>query len=136
MKPVEVPSVARAPRPCLPGAKKSTGGAPVPRNGPGPAFGSEAQARRGKVGILVGGRIKYIDRPGYVAPPAAAPLVPLVPVKKGKSAKPPFGSEPQGRRQAAKMDAKFLAKARELRDRYLEHVNAGGGTLLARESMT
>ena len=32
----------------------------------------------GKVGILVGGRIKYIDRPGYVARKATSEPVPLI----------------------------------------------------------
>ncbi|HEV2296750.1 MAG TPA: GNAT family N-acetyltransferase [Tepidisphaeraceae bacterium] len=64
--------------------------------GPGP----------GKVGILVGGRIKYVDRPGYVAPkPAKA--------ERKKAAKGP----------AVKIDPAYLSRARELRDRYLEHVN-------------
>jgi hypothetical protein len=71
----------------------------------------------GKVGILVGGRIKYIDRPG-----AAAEKVAMKPArpKPQKAAK-------------VKIDPKYLAAARELRDRYLERVNdnlalpAGGG---------
>ena len=63
----------------------------------------------GKVAIFVGGRIKYIDRPGYV---------PEKPAKTPKAKKPP--------RAAPKaIDRKYLAAARELRDRYLEHINSG-----------
>ena len=77
-------------------------------DGPGP----------GKVGILVGGRIKYVDRPGYVAP--LSPLPPVTP-------SPLLLAPKRERKPAAKIDPAFLAKARELRDRYLEHVNGGGG---------
>jgi hypothetical protein len=84
-------------------------------SGPGP----------GKVGILVGGRIKYVDRPGYVAPvpPAVAPLVPL--------ASAPGKSVARERKPVQRIDAGFLAKARELRDRWLECVNSGTAQLPA-----
>lgn len=74
------------------------------------------------VGILIGGRIKYVPKPGYVPPPAAAPSVPLLPAPV---------KEKRSRTPKEKIDPKFLAAARELRDRYLEHVNAGDGPLLA-----
>ncbi len=63
-----------------------------------------------KVGILVGGRIKYVDRPGYVAP---------VVEKAGKGAKSKAPKAP-----AERIDPKYLTAARELRDRYLERVNS------------
>jgi ribosomal protein S18 acetylase RimI-like enzyme len=113
VKPPEI--LARAPRPSLPKEKKQrTGGTPVPRRGdqvPGP----------GKVGILVGGRIKYVQRPGCVAPaPAAAPALPGVPV--GEQPKPT-------KRHAGSTDPVLLGKVRELRDRCLEHVNREPGAL-------
>ncbi len=65
----------------------------------------------GKMGILVGGKIKYVDRPGYVPEkPVKAPRV--------KAEKAP----------APKFDSKYLAGARELRDRYLEQVNCEGSS--------
>jgi hypothetical protein len=72
--------------------------------GPGP----------GVVGILVGGRIKYVPRPGYAAPVQ-------------EKAKRTRASRPVG--AAEKIDPRFLAKARELRDRWLEHVNSGQASI-------
>ena len=71
------------------------------------------------MGILVGGRIKYVDRPGYGGrtPPGGGSFSPTV----TRAAKPK-----RAKREAAPVDPKFLAKVRELRDRYLEHVNRGG----------
>jgi hypothetical protein len=60
-----------------------------------------------KVGILVGGRIKYVDRPNYVAP---AP--PVMEKRKTRS-----------KRCTEKINPVLLDKARELRDRWLERVN-------------
>jgi hypothetical protein len=109
---IEVPvlDVAWAPRACLPEPKKDTGTMPVPRNG----------SRPGQVGILVGGRMKYVMRPGYVAPPESETMalevrLPAI-VEKAKRKKKPV----------AEIDPAFLAKTRELRDRYLEHVNGEG----------
>jgi len=65
----------------------------------------------GKVGIFIGGKIRYVDRPGYVPPT-------FEPVKKPRTAKP---TKPP----APKFDPKHLVAARELRDRYLENVNDG-----------
>jgi hypothetical protein len=59
------------------------------------------------VAILVGRRIKYVDRPGYV---------PEKPAKEPRAKRPPREAPPA-------IDRKYLAAARELRDRYLEHVN-------------
>ncbi len=78
------------------------------------------------VGILVGGKIKYVPKPGCAGgpPPAVASsdfgelsrAVPLLPAPvKAKRAKVP----------REKVDPKFLAAARELRDRWMENVNAG-----------
>lgn len=63
----------------------------------------------GKICIFVGGKLKYVDRPGYVAP-AAAPVKKPCRVKVEKSPAPKF-------------DPKFVSAARELRDRYLEQLN-------------
>ncbi len=54
-----------------------------------------------------------MDRPGYVTP---------VVEKTARRAKVPSAKVP-----SAKTDPKFLAAARELRDRYLEHVNRDAG---------
>lgn len=60
----------------------------------------------GKIGILVGGKIKYVERPGYVAEkPVKAPRA------KAEKGRPP------------KFDPKYLTAARELRDRCMEQVN-------------
>jgi hypothetical protein len=89
----------------------------VKANGPGP----------GQVGILVGGKIKYVPKPGYVSPtsptsPAAALSVPLLPAPvKAKRARAP----------KEKVDPAVVATVRELRDRCLEHANgSGAGTLI------
>jgi ribosomal protein S18 acetylase RimI-like enzyme len=75
------------------------------QHGPGP----------GQVAIVVSGRIKYVDRPGYVAPaPAPAPVSTAI----ERRAKAPRGPK-------AKIDRKYLKAARELRDRYLEQLNRG-----------
>jgi hypothetical protein len=69
------------------------------------------------VGIVVGGRIKYVDRPGYVATEAerASEL--------RTKAKPK--REPREPRAKVTIDPKYVAAARELRDRYLEQINSG-----------
>ena len=70
------------------------------------------------VGILVGGRIKYVAKPGYVEPVEEKPVV------KAKR-------EPKAKAPAARIDPKYLAAARELRDRYLERVNGSTEALPA-----
>ena len=78
----------------------------------------------GKVGILVGGRIKYIARPGAPAEkPAAKPARPR-PEKPPKSKACPEDSR--------RIDPKYLSAARELRDRYLEQMNSEGFALEGR----
>jgi hypothetical protein len=62
----------------------------------------------GKVGILVGGRIRYVARAGAVAEK---------PTKAQREAKR------RKKAPAAKLDPKHLRAARELGDRYLERVN-------------
>jgi hypothetical protein len=66
----------------------------------------------GKKAVIRGGRIKYVDIPGF-DPSTDGPdeLLPLMKPKK-----------PRAPRQ--KNDPKYVAAARELRDRYLEQVNA------------
>jgi N-acetylglutamate synthase-like GNAT family acetyltransferase len=65
----------------------------------------------GKVAIFMRGRIKYVDRPGYISPPPE-------PVKKSRAVK-------VDRPPAPKFDPKYLMAARELRDRWLEQVGTG-----------
>jgi hypothetical protein len=81
--------------------------------GPKPRAAKSAAAARhlcvtppGKVAILVGRRNKYVDRPGYV--PEKKPR----PRRAGKPG-----------RESGGYDVRYLAAARELRDRYLKHVN-------------
>ena len=74
----------------------------------------------GKKAVLRGGRIKYINRPDYV-PELDAPEELMEPAKP----KRPRNSQPR-----AKNDPKYIAAARELRDRYLEQINTPGERLL------
>jgi hypothetical protein len=62
-----------------------------------------------KVAVVVGGRIKYLDRANYLPPSVPA-----------KAAPTPAGAP---RAPKPKYDPKLTAMTRELRDRYLEHVN-------------
>jgi hypothetical protein len=93
-----LPLLRRRSRRALSGAKTSAAG-PRPRH--------PFVAPPGKVAIFVARRITYVDRPGYV---------PERPVKESRAKKP--------REAPPALDRKYLAAARELRDRYLEHVNA------------
>jgi hypothetical protein len=70
------------------------------------------------VAILVGGRIKYIDRPAHLAP-LAMPATPQLPAATTAIEKP------KPKRASEKIDPKYLKAARELRDRYLEEFNRG-----------
>lgn len=88
-----VPSVPSCPRALVPTPRKPS--APSP----------------GRVGILVGGRLKYVTKPGYVAPE----------VEPAKAERKKRVAEP-----AAKIDPKYLKAARELRDRWMERVNDAG----------
>jgi len=116
-KPIVLPGgeVPRAARPCLPGKskKKDTGGPPVaPRKkalaGPPPP---------GKVAIVVGGKIRYIDRPSAGHTPVVSAPPPAPPASAPKPKREP--------RPKAKNDPKHVAAARELRDRWMEEINAG-----------
>jgi len=98
-----------------------------------PAFGSEAQARRA-------GRHVRAAKP-RVARPASRPLggfvfqsavIPQAPAEKPKRACPEQGRREQ--RQRVKNDPKHIAAARELRDRWLERVNAPGGASILTSS--
>jgi hypothetical protein len=73
----------------------------------------------GKVGILVGGRM-YIDRPGSLRTPESAPAAKAKPATRERVPRP-----------KAKNDPKLVAAARELRDRWLEHVNADPSVMLS-----
>jgi hypothetical protein len=120
VRPVELPATQQAPeRPCSPAplAKRSRGagvqgsGGEKKHAGPGP----------GMVGIVVGGRIKYVPRPGYVAPASAVALtVPLaLPAPERKC-------EPRPKAAGAKLDPALLKKVRELRDRWVEYAGVHG----------
>ena len=67
----------------------------------------------GKMGIFVGGKLRYIDRPRRWDEPAPAPVAPA-PVERPK----------REVRKALKHEKAALIFCRELRDRYLEKVNA------------
>jgi GNAT superfamily N-acetyltransferase len=58
----------------------------------------------GKAAVIVGGRIRYVERADFVP-----------------EAEPPKPKRP--RKPAAKNDPKLITAARELRDRFLEHIN-------------
>jgi hypothetical protein len=123
VKPIEVPTTQNA---ALPEPAPKALPAPKPERRTPKADGPAP----GKVGILVGGRIKYVDRPGYVAPaPAGSSLVTLKP-EPNPDPEPPKPKRP--RKPKLEVDPKFLRGARELRDRFLEHVNGpdGAGMLI------
>ena len=67
----------------------------------------------GKKAVIRGGRIKYVDRPDYV-PELDAPEE-LIEAPKPKRPK----------KERHKNDPKYVAAARELRDKFLEQVNSG-----------
>ena len=71
----------------------------------------------GKAAVLTAGGIRYVDRADYVPEPE-----PVAPAKPKRERKP-----------AAKNDPKHVSAARELRDRYLEHVNSRGFELSGEE---
>jgi hypothetical protein len=101
--------------------RENTGGSPVPRKKKAEPAPTRSPLPH-QVGILVGGRIKYVAKPGYVPPVEACP-------QPGRREKPPAKPKRQPREKApaARIDPKYLAAARELRDRYLEHVNSDEG---------
>lgn len=68
----------------------------------------------GKKAVLRGGRIAYVPREDYVEDPDSPDLWQL-----------PKATKPSAKRPTKKHDPKYLAAARELRDRYLEQVNCG-----------
>jgi predicted N-acetyltransferase YhbS len=75
----------------------------------------------GQVGIIVGGRIKYVNRPGSVAP--ALPALPALAAPKRDKPKRAAGKACPER--SRRIDREFIKAARELRDRYLEQFNSG-----------
>lgn len=104
VRPIEVPTVARASRPCLE-APKSMGGTPMRLKRKRPAAPTNANM----VAIIVGGRVKYVPKPGVKIEPEKP-----VKVKRVRPAK---------ERETLAFDPRFLKQNRELRDRYLERVN-------------
>jgi hypothetical protein len=64
------------------------------------------------VAIIVGGRVKYVPKPGTKPPEPEK-------VEKPTRVRPPREKE------ALTFDPRFLKQNRELRDRYLERVNGG-----------
>jgi ribosomal protein S18 acetylase RimI-like enzyme len=71
-----------------------------------------------KVAIVVGGRIRWVDRPGYVAPKASAAVAQAPVVVAAKA-------EEKGAKRG-KADGRLARAARELRDRWLEKINGDG----------
>lgn len=67
----------------------------------------------GKAAVISRGGVKYIERADAPPPPEEEPKRPKRP-----------------RRPRQKHDPKYVAAARELRDRYLEELNSGSGNLL------
>jgi hypothetical protein len=70
------------------------------------------------VAIITASGIRYVDRPGYV--PAAADVA-TTNAKQWKDR----AREARETRPRQKNEPKYVAMARELRDRYLEEVNSG-----------
>lgn len=68
----------------------------------------------GKKAVLRGGRIAYVTREDYLEDPDSPDLWAQ-----------PRAKKPTARRPSKRHDPKYLAAARELRDRYLEQVNTG-----------
>jgi hypothetical protein len=83
---------------------------PGPRAKSGSSFIPHPSSLPHMVAIIVGGRVKYVPKPGRVEP---APAKPERKAKAERASKPKAGT----------IDPKYLTAARELRDRYLEHVN-------------
>lgn len=93
----EKPKLTRSQQAALQRSKSShLGGAPI-----------------GKKAVIRGGRVKYVDIPGF-DPSTDMPEELMLPAKEKK---------PRVQRQ--KNDPKYVKAARELRDRYLEEVNTG-----------
>jgi hypothetical protein len=105
VKPIEIPTVARASRPCLEGPKKNMGETPMRLEQKKP----QTQNSANTVAIIVGGRVKYVPKPGAKPGLAKAPK--------------PKRAKPQKTTETLTFDPRFLKQNRELRDRYLEHVN-------------
>lgn len=127
-KPVVLPGVADAPpEPALP--KLLPGGAPVRTRPEAEAWGGPKMTRAqvaaiarskskhlggvpaGKAAIITASGVRYLDRADALALPDEA------------QAAKPKPKRPRQPRQ--KNDPQYVAAARELRDRYLEHVNTG-----------
>jgi hypothetical protein len=66
----------------------------------------------GKAAVVTSGGIRYIERGDYVPEPEP------------EKAKRPRNAKPRSPRH--KHDPKYIAAARELRDRFLEQINSGG----------
>ena len=128
--PVVLPGVTVEPSP-PPAPLTLPGGAPVRPRPEQPKFSAAQKAviRRsqsahlkgvplGKKAVITAGGIKYVDRTDYV-PETDAP--------EGMEPAPKPRRAPKPR---AKNDPKHVAAARELRDRYLEHVNADPSALM------
>jgi len=130
-KPLVLPGITQEAKPELP--KTLPGGAPLRARPEQPKLTAaqiatihRAQNAKlggvplGKKAVITGSGIKYVDRTDFVAEldtpeELAAPVKPKKPRRGGP-------------RQ--KNDPKYVAAARELRDRYLEQVNAPGSLLL------
>jgi hypothetical protein len=126
VKAIEMPTVARAEcspqaRPCLEGPKtKNMGGSPMPRKTKSP------QNTANMVAIIVGGRVKYVPKPGATSGARGEGQGAREETMKTKkrarrdlSSRSPLTPRPS----PLTYDPRFLKQNRELRDRYLERVN-------------
>jgi len=116
----EAPAEPRAPQvPARPAGPRPQGSAGAsPSRGPPPALPTPPAVAR--VAVLVGGRLKYVDRANPNARPSPAPaIVPVAPAE-------PTPSKPKTKPK--KHDPAHVAAARELRDRYCEALADGRWT--------
>jgi GNAT superfamily N-acetyltransferase len=108
VKPIEVPVVRAEGR-----GQKDEGKAkklPSPRRSPDSALIPHPSSLPNMVAIIVGGRVKYVPKPGAKVEPEK--------VEKPKRVRAPKEKE------TLTFDPRFLKQNRELRDRYLERVNS------------
>jgi hypothetical protein len=113
VKPIEVPTRSTGLQPVLTDRRhglKTRATKDKPREAKNPPANT--------VAIIVGGRVKYVPKPGAKSEPAK--------VAKPKRAKLacPERSRRVKARELLTFDPRFLKQNRELRDRYLERVNA------------
>ena len=78
--------------------------------------------------IYLGGKVRYVQRPANVSPFTAPPPAPAAEPARAETTAIVVKSKSA---PVAKIDPAFIAANRELRDRYLEHLNADPSVLPA-----